>query len=117
MTTESNQNSKRGVLATSTEDFIRFLSDKTKNTCPVCNEDKWNVLCAATGEDTYRFGMQVRNLDRRPYVSVFSAFCTNCGFMRSHLSRIVHEWVLQNPADQIELDLDDDNEADKQPNE
>ncbi|WP_155943732.1 hypothetical protein [Pseudomonas sp. G5(2012)] len=113
MTEKPKNTIGRDFFPTSTEDFIRFLEAKTKSTCPACEHANWSVLCEPGDDQTYRYGFQVRNVDRRPHISVFNAFCLNCGFMRSHLSRIVHEWVQKNPEEQIELDLGDNADAEE----
>lgn len=107
MTDSAKQRKGKDVFATDADEFIRFLAEKTKIECPACGEKNWTVLCPPDNSDTYRFGLQIRNLEKRPYVSVFSAFCTSCGYMRAHNSRIVRQWLDDNPAAQIELDLGD----------
>jgi len=106
MTDDTNPTPRKDFFKTETSDFIRFLSENTDPTCPACKNQSWTIMREEGEENTYRFGLMVRNVERRPYVSIFSTFCTKCGFMRSHLARIVHDWVKANPDEQLPLELE-----------
>lgn len=96
------------LFKTSGDDFIRFLGAKTgkSDPCQVCGTDNWVIFCDS--EDvTNRFGTMVRNAEKQYYISSFAYSCTNCGYMRHHLARVVHDWVKANPAPDSEVEAEE----------
>ncbi|MCF1487552.1 hypothetical protein LZ838_09275 [Pseudomonas sp. AA27] len=102
-------------FTTTMDDFIRFLEAKTgESRCPVCNFQRWVVLGAPSTETSYRMVTTLRDGAKPTFLSSFSVYCSNCGFIRQHIARVVKEWVDENPPpEQLELeDLDEDSPND-----
>ncbi|MCG8911276.1 hypothetical protein [Pseudomonas sp. DP-17] len=101
--------SKRMTLhSVSTDDFIRFLQAHTpeRDDCPVCGNPDWMILNDGDTERLYRLGTVIRNNETPLYASSFGYSCMKCGYLRQHLSKIVHRWVADNPP--VEEDLAQD---------
>lgn len=103
------QKSPRSKLAISSEDFVRFLEEKTLGSeCPACGTDEWTIVCPPDPDglsDTYRLVTPLRDGGKSMNISTFAIFCDHCGFVRQHLSRSVRQWVAENPVNP-ELDLE-----------
>lgn len=103
---ESKKNSlkRMTIMSVKANDFVRFLKNKTieDDVCPICKTDSWTIICPTGEEPTFRFGTQVRNKEDMFYFSTFGYFCDNCGYLRQHVSSVVHKWVKENPAEEPE---------------
>lgn len=93
-------------FSTNMDDFIRFLEAKTGECrCPACGKERWTVLGVPRTDATYRMVTTLRDSEKPSSLSTFSVYCSNCGFLRQHVARIVKEWVDENPEpEQLELD-------------
>ena len=56
-------------------------------------------MCPQDEDDMYRLGQVIRNADKPFYLSTFAYYCDNCGYVRQHISKLVHDWAKQNPAE------------------
>lgn len=103
------------IMSVKADDFVRFLESKTvdDDLCPICETDKWTIICPSGEESTFRFGTQIRNVEEMFYFSTFGYFCENCGYLRQHVSSVVHKWVRDNPvieADTVDVEGSEDSE-------
>lgn len=89
---------------TSTDDFIRFLDQKAgaDDLCPVCENDSWTIVSPEDDGPTFRLGTVIRNTAKPFYLSTFAYYCSACGYVRHHLSRVVYDWVAENPVPVID---------------
>jgi len=101
----------RSRRAVTSDDFVRFLVEKNpESNCPVCDGDAWTVVCPFGDHlDTYRLVVPMRDGPNPMTISTFAIFCDNCGYLRQHLARVVHQWVEANPVEQ-ELDFESEAE-------
>lgn len=100
---EDRKTKIKALHRTSSDDFVRFLRDKLPedDPCPACGKDDWTVICPQDEDDMYRLGLVVRNVEKPFYLSVFAYYCDNCGYLRQHISKLVHDWVKQHPAEEL----------------
>ncbi|GLO27609.1 hypothetical protein PPUJ21368_54400 [Pseudomonas putida] len=101
----------RHVFSVTAEDFAEFLQEKTpESICPACGHDDWTVICPPQSESGNAFRMRITLTDgpRPASMSVLGIYCDHCGYIRSHMARVVRTWVDDR---QLDLDLDDDLEA------
>lgn len=116
MSDEKNEiKTKRSPLSVSSNDFVRFLEEKTLDSiCPACKADEWTVVCPFSDEgddnDTYRLVTPLRDGVKPTQISTFAIYCDNCGYIRQHLTRVVRNWANENPLEP-ELDFDPEQEA------
>ncbi len=84
------------IMSVKATDFVRFIQSQTvgEDVCPVCKTDSWTIICPSGEEPTFRLGTQVRNREDMFYFSTFGYFCDSCGYLRQHVSSVVHKWVL-----------------------
>lgn len=97
---------KLSPLAVSSDDFIRFLESISINDqCPVCETDRWTIICTPEDEETpetkyaYRAVAPLRDGPKPMNLSSFSLYCNNCGYLRQHVAKVVRAWVRENPID------------------
>jgi len=102
---------------TSSDDFVRFLKNKLPDSdpCPACGEDDWSVVCPRDDEDMYRLGLVVRNAPKPFYLSTFAYYCDNCGYLRQHVSKLVYDWVKENPMEDLSDTVDESGKDDSEP--
>ncbi|WPN50920.1 hypothetical protein QMK52_18685 [Pseudomonas sp. P9_2] len=104
---QNSQKQKRSMLATTADDFVRFLEEKSpESNCPVCEGETWTVISPSfANADSYRLVTSLKDGNRPQNLSTFALFCDNCGYLRQHLSRVVKKWVDENPVEP-ELDFE-----------
>lgn len=102
MTDKSKAPPKRMTMfSVESEDFIRFLREKgggEEENCPVCKGPEWTIICPDDEGPVLRLGLPVRNREKTFFLSSIGYFCVNCGYIRTHLASVVHNWIQNNPA-------------------
>lgn len=103
---ENSPEVSRSKFAVKSNDFVRFLEEKTPGSiCPACKGDDWTLICQPNeSADTYRLVTVMKDGSRQITLSTFAIYCDACGYVRTHLARHVRKWVDENPREP-ELDF------------
>lgn len=95
------------VYTVKADEFAQFLVEKTpESNCPACGHNHWTVICPPPGEqNAYRMRIQLADGPRSGSMSLLGIYCDNCGYVRTHMARVVRKWI---DARQLDLDLGED---------